>query len=73
MEGSVFTADTTRREDSAITAKKAFIKIQQRTLPTEGSANVSNSCDISRVCVTGLLLFRSNSEVKKFILLNNFH
>ena len=42
MEGSVFTADTTRREDSAITAKKAFIKIQQRTLLTEGSANVSN-------------------------------
>ena len=43
MGGSVFTADTTQREGSAITAKKAFIKIQQRTLLTEGFANVSNS------------------------------
>ena len=43
MEGSVFTADTTRQEDSVITAKKAFIKIQPRILLTEGSANVSNS------------------------------
>jgi len=43
VEGSVFTADTTRREDSVITAKKAFIKIQPRILLTEGSANVSNS------------------------------
>jgi len=39
VEGSVFTADTTRREDSVITAKKAFIKIQPRILLTEGSAN----------------------------------
>ena len=43
MEGSVFTADTTRREGSAITARKAFIKIQQKTLLTEGCANVSKS------------------------------
>ena len=43
MEGSVFTADTTRREGPAITARRAFIKIQQRTLLTEGFANVSKS------------------------------
>ena len=43
MEGSVFAADTTQREGSVITARKAFIKIQQRTLLTEGFANVSSS------------------------------
>ena len=42
MEGCVFTAGTIQPEDTAITAKKGFIKIQQRTLHIEGSANVSN-------------------------------
>ena len=42
MEGCAFTAGTIQQEDSAITAKKVFIKIQQRTSHTEGSADVSN-------------------------------